>query len=149
MLNKYFLNEFMNFSRSKEDSAILDKQLQQSQASQVALVAKNLAVRAGDVRDMGSIPGSGRSSGGGHGNALYYSCLAYPTDRGAQWVTVRMVAKSRTQLKQLSMYVNRQKSGFTGYYQIKIRGVQHSRWAYSIQWGQLFPFNPFVVFYIH
>ena len=70
MLNKYILNEFMNFSMSKEDPAILDKQLQYSQASQVVLVVKNLAARAGDVRDMGSIPESGRSSGGGHGNPL-------------------------------------------------------------------------------
>ena len=68
----------MNFSMSKEDPAILDKQLQYSQASQVVLVVKNLAARAGDVRDMGSIPESGRSSGGGRGNPLQYSCLVYP-----------------------------------------------------------------------
>ena len=41
----------------------------------MALVVKNLPANAGDVRDMGSIPGSGRSSGGGHGNPLQYSCL--------------------------------------------------------------------------
>ena len=44
-------------------------------ASQVTLVVKNLPANAGDVRDMGSIPGTGRSSGVGHGNPLQYSCL--------------------------------------------------------------------------
>ena len=47
-------------------------------ASQVALVVKSLSVNAGDVRDAGSIPGSGRSPGGGNGNLLQYSCLENP-----------------------------------------------------------------------
>ena len=42
-------------------------------ASQVALVVKNLPANAGDIRDMGLIPGSGRSPGGGHSNPLQYS----------------------------------------------------------------------------
>ena len=46
-------------------------------------VVKNLPVNAGDTGDMGSIPGSGRSPGGGHGSPLQYSCLENPTDRGA------------------------------------------------------------------
>ena len=49
---------------------------------------------AGDARDMGSIPGSGRSPGGGNGNPLQYSCLESPMDRGSWQVTVRGVAKS-------------------------------------------------------
>ena len=65
-------------------------------ASQVALVVKNLPVNAGNIRDMGSIPDSGRSPGEGHGNPLQYSCLENPTDRGAWWATARWVAKSRT-----------------------------------------------------
>ena len=52
-------------------------------ASQVALVAKNLPVNIGDVRDVGSIPGVGRSSGGRDGNPLQYSCLENPMDRRA------------------------------------------------------------------
>ena len=44
-------------------------------ASQVVLVVKNLPVNAGDQRDVGSIPGLGRSPGGGHDNPLQYSCL--------------------------------------------------------------------------
>ena len=50
--------------------------------SQVALVAKNLPARAGDVRDVGLIPRSGRSPGGGQGNPPQYSCLENPVDRG-------------------------------------------------------------------
>ena len=42
------------------------------------LVVKNPPANAGDVRDMGSVPGLGRSSGGGHGNPLQYSCLEEP-----------------------------------------------------------------------
>ena len=47
-------------------------------ASPVALVVKNLPAAAGDARDVGSIPGSGRCPGGGHGNPLEYSCLENP-----------------------------------------------------------------------
>ena len=50
---------------------------------QVVLVVKNLPVNAGDVRDVGSIAGSGRSPGGGHSNPLQYSCLENPMDKGA------------------------------------------------------------------
>ena len=49
----------------------------------MVLVVKNLPASAGDVRDRGSIPGSGRSFKGGHSNPLQYSCLENPTDRGA------------------------------------------------------------------
>ena len=50
----------------------------ESGVSQVALVVKNLPANAGDVIDAGSIPGLGRSPGGGHGNPLQYSCLENP-----------------------------------------------------------------------
>ena len=65
-------------------------------ASQVALVVKNTPANAGDVRDTGSIPGSGRSPGVGNCNPLQYSCLENPLDRGAWWATVRGVAESDT-----------------------------------------------------
>ena len=55
--------------------------------SQVVLVVKNLPANAGDTRDASSIPGSGRSPGGGHGNPLQDSCLENPMDRGAWWAT--------------------------------------------------------------
>ena len=47
----------------------------------MALVVKSLAASAGDKRDMGSIPGSGRSSGEGNGNPPPYSCLGNPMNR--------------------------------------------------------------------
>ena len=66
--------------------------------SQVKPMVNNPLVNAGDIRDTGSIPGLGRSPGGGHGNPLQYSCLENPTDRGAWWVRVHRVTKSRTRL---------------------------------------------------
>ena len=63
-------------------------------ASQVALVVKNPPANAGDRRDEGSIPGSGRCPGGGHGNPLQYPCLENPKDRGAWWATVHRVTKN-------------------------------------------------------
>ena len=52
-------------------------------ASQVALIVKNPLASAGDIRDVGLIPGLGRSPGGGYGNLLQYSCLENPMNRGA------------------------------------------------------------------
>jgi len=68
-------------------------------ASQVVLVVKNLPANVRDVRDEGSIPGLGRSHGGGRGNPLQYSCLENPLDRGAWWATVHGVTNSGTRLK--------------------------------------------------
>ena len=67
-------------------------------ASQVALEVIDPPANVGDARHMSSAPRSGRSSGGGHGNPLQYSCLENPMDRGAWWATVCGVPKSWTQL---------------------------------------------------
>ena len=72
----------------------------------VVLVVKNLPANTGDTREVGLIPELGRFPGGGHGNLLQYSCLENPMDRGAWRATVPGVAKSRTQLKGLSMNAN-------------------------------------------
>ena len=56
-------------------------------------VVKNPPASAGDIGDMGSIPGLGRSPGEGNGNPFQYSCLGNPMDRGAWWATVHGVAK--------------------------------------------------------
>ena len=75
-----------------------------SGASQVALVVKNPSASVGDIRETGSIPGWGRSLGGGYGNPFQYSCLENSMDRGAWRAIVHRVAKSQTQLKRLSMH---------------------------------------------
>ena len=67
-------------------------------------MVKNPPASVEDIRDVGLIPESGLSPGGGHSNPLQYSCLENPIDRGAQWATVHRVAKSRTWLKLLSMH---------------------------------------------
>ena len=59
-------------------------------------MVKNPPANAGDVRDVGSIPGSGRSAGGEHSNPLQYSCLENPMDRGAWRATVPRIAESDT-----------------------------------------------------
>ena len=65
-------------------------------ASQEALVVKHPPANAGDIRDTGSISGSGKSLGGGHDNPVQYSCLENPMDRGAWQATVHEIAKSQT-----------------------------------------------------
>ena len=62
----------------------------------MVLLVKNLPANAGDVRDVGSIPGLGRSPGGGNNNPLQYSCLKNPMDRGAWWTTVHRATESWT-----------------------------------------------------
>ena len=62
-------------------------------------VVKHLSASAGD---MGLIPGSGRSPGGGNGNSLQYFCLENPMDRGARWATVHVVAKESDMTEHLS-----------------------------------------------
>ena len=64
-------------------------------------MVKNPSANAGGIRDEGSIPGSGRSPGGGHGNPPQYSCLENPMDIGAWRATVHRIVKSQTGLKRL------------------------------------------------
>ena len=66
----------------------------------MALVVKNPPANAGDIRDTGSIPGSGRSPGEGNGNPLQYSCLENSMDRGAWRAIVHGEAKSRPRLSE-------------------------------------------------
>ena len=68
--------------------------------SLVVLVVKYLPANAGDIRDVGSIPGLGRW----HGNPVQYSCLENPVDREAWWSTVHSVTQSQRQLQRLSMH---------------------------------------------
>ena len=68
----------------------------QAEASQLALVVKSPLPNTGDAKDVGSIPGSGRSLGVGNENTLQYSRLQSSMDRGAWRTTVRGMAKSQT-----------------------------------------------------
>ena len=79
--------------------------LREPWASQAALVVRNLPANAGDIRDTGSIPESGRSPGEGDGYSLQCSCLEKSKDREAWWAMVHRVAKSQTRLKQLSTHI--------------------------------------------
>ena len=62
----------------------------------MVLEVKNLPTYAGEIRDIGLIPGSGRSPGGGYSNPLKHPRLENPMDRGTWWATVRRDTKSRT-----------------------------------------------------
>ena len=70
----------------------------------MALAVKRLPANTGDLRDAGSVPGSGRSPEGGHNNPLQYPCLENPMGRGAWWATVHRVSKIQTRLKGLSVH---------------------------------------------
>ena len=72
--------------------------------SRVVLVVKSPPANTGEVKDAGSVRGSGRSPGGGNGNPFQYSCLENLMDRGAWWVIVLRVANSRTRRKRLNTY---------------------------------------------
>ena len=62
----------------------------------MAVMLKNLLANAGDIKDVCSIPGSGRSPEEGNGNPLQYSCLENPMDGGACQATVHSIAESDT-----------------------------------------------------
>ena len=83
-------------------------------------MVKNPSVREGDIRDVGSVPGLGRSPGEGYGDPLQYSCLENLMDRGAWQALVHRVAKSWTQLKQLSTHAHKQ-PGTTRTAMVKMR----------------------------
>ena len=87
----------------------------QTRSSQVVLVVKNPPANAGDVKDSVSIPGLGRSPGGGHGNPLQYFCLENSMDRGAWQATVHGVAKESDTTEATSQQQNsRQTYGLLG-----------------------------------
>ena len=76
----------------------LKRFLRDSLASQVVLVVKNPPASAGDVRDLSSISGLGRSLGAENGNPPLYPCLENSTDRGAWWAAFHGAAESQTRL---------------------------------------------------
>ena len=104
-------------------------------ASRVVLVVKNLIFpsgSSGDVRDMGSIPGSGWSPGGGY---LQYSCLKNPMDRGAWWPTVHRVSKSWTQF-----------STYLKYHQAILESSTFHIWPYFFDLHYMFIYNNIFIY---
>ena len=96
-----------------EQSSAIERNTFLINTTQGALVIRNLPASAVDIRDTGSIPGSGRSLGEGNGNPLQHSCLENPMDRGAWRATVHGVAKSQMKLKRLSTHAQWQDSPVT------------------------------------
>ena len=94
-------------------------------------VCKEPTCNAGDPRDMGSIPGLGRSLGGGHSNSFQYSCLENPMDRGAWQATVHRIAKSQTQPKLLSTAQHRLTQGRIA------TSLQVAKWWSAIKWSPI------------
>ena len=86
-----------------KQTRIVCRTLQNTMASQVALVVKNPHAKTGDMRDAGSIPRWARSLGG-NSNPLQYSCLENPMDREVLLARVHRLAKSHTRLKRLSTH---------------------------------------------
>ena len=74
-------------------------------------MVKNLPATAGDIREVGLIPGARRSPGGGRGNPPQHSCLENPMDRGALWAAAHRVAESQIRLEQLCTHTNRAPAG--------------------------------------
>ena len=93
---------FSKAEASKNSSPLFSTYYTPSVGSQVVLVVKNMPVDAGDVREVGSIPGLASSPGEGYGNPLQYTCLENSMDRGVWWA--HSVVKSRTRLKLLSIH---------------------------------------------
>ena len=93
-------------------------------------LVKNLPAKAEDVRDMDSIPGSGRSPGVGSGTSLQYSCLEYFMDREIWWAAVHWVLENQTRLSRNTY------SGWKG------EGWEHlHRRAAFVQWGRTAPWS--------
>ena len=110
----------------------MEPRFESNRASQGVLVVKNPRVNAGDIRDIGSIPGLGSSPGKGNGNPLQCSCLENLLNRGIWQATDRTVAQSQTQLKCLSSH-----RGFPGGASGKETTCQHRRL-------KIFGFDPWV-----
>ena len=74
----------------------------------------NSPAGVGDAGDVSSIPGSGRSPGGGNGNPLQYSCLKNPLDRGSWWATVYGAAESHIRLSMYTFQFRKVKNSSDG-----------------------------------
>ena len=96
----------MDLSKGTPLSVFADDDKQELGSPHDAVV-KNPPANAGDTRDAGLIPGSGRSPGVGNSNPLQYSCLKNSTDIGAWWAIVHTGRKESDRTERLSTHVNR------------------------------------------
>ena len=94
----FFLSSLERSSTKAGILPVLFAPISQVRASWMTLVLKNPPANEGDTRDVGSIPGSGRSPAKGNDNPLQYPCLENPMGRGAWWTTAHRATKSRTRL---------------------------------------------------
>ena len=110
--------------------------------SRVVLVVENPPADGREVKDSGSVPGSGKCPGGEHGNPLQYSCLENPVDRGAWWLMVHRVTKSWTQLKRISthtyhiFFIYSFVSGYLSYFYV-LDIVNILQWTLECMWSFL------------
>ena len=119
------------------------------QASQVALVIKNQPANAGDIREAVSIPGSGRSLGGGSGNSLQYYCLAHPTAKNPdrlQSIGSQRVRHDRNDLAYRHAFININ-SDYHVLPQIS-RMYSFYNWQYHLMNISPLPFHPHSLFSI-
>ena len=94
-------------------------------------MVKNPLANAGDVRDTRSIPGLGRSHGGGHGNPLQYSCLEKPMDRGAWWAIVHRIAESDMTEATKHTNIPRTRHPASSFYSLEREVLLFARLAFS------------------
>ena len=102
---------------------------------QVARGVKTPPANAGDVRDTGWIPGSGRSPEGGPGNPCQYSCLKNSKDREAWWATVHRVAQSQTPLKRFSMHAPSPENNLADFFQYEGKSAARKLGVGRLVWS--------------
>ena len=124
---------------SQEDSFnkwIIDTYHFKNRASQGALVVKKLPANAGDIRDIGSIPGWGRSPRREHGNSLQYSCLENPINSEVWLAAVHRVAQSQTLCNLACMHARtfrrRRTHVVSKHYQLWEKDYSLSPWPWAV-----------------
>ena len=104
--NRSFECKSLQFFKKLKKSSLIYRLVFIFWVSQVPVVVKNLCASAGDIRDVGLIPGLGISPGGGHGNPPQYYCLENPINRGNWQATILRVEKGQTLRKRLSTHTH-------------------------------------------
>ena len=147
LLPSIFTNRFIMANFVRRDAVVWFS----GSASQVTLVVENPPASAGDIRDTGLIPGSGRSPGGGHDHQLQHSCLENCMDRGAwsapmngveeswMWLTTHTHSKNLWRTVVLSKMLERRNRNFFGHSGSKNRLINMSQLEnkWMLKWDML------------